>query len=76
MARPAGWADDLDAALRTRLKAGERFTIEQAYECIPDLMKKRPDAKNVEARVRDALQQLKHKGKAEFLEKGHYRLKR
>jgi len=76
MAGQPSWADELEALLRARHEAGEVFTSDDAYALIPELLHTRPDARNVEARVRDALQQLKHRGRVEFLsKKGTYRLR-
>jgi len=69
------WAEDLYALLQQRFRVGEMFTLDQAYELIPELVRLRPGAKNVEARIRDALQQLKHRRCLRFLsQKGTYRL--
>jgi hypothetical protein len=75
MTREQGWAGDLESLLRLNHQAGDTFVLRDAYALIPELQRLRPEAKNVEARVRDALQQLKHKGRVVFLaKKGTYRL--
>lgn len=74
------WMIDVGQLLRTRWQAGDQFTLAEVYEFIPKLQEMRPDSANihntdkVQTRVRDALQQLRHHRKIEFVGSGSYRL--
>ena len=75
MSREQSWVGDLDGLLRERFKPGDEFTLTDVYAFEPELLRTRPNAQNVRARIRDALQQLRHHRTLEFLEKGRYRLR-
>lgn len=69
MAASQTWAKEVEALLRAAYSPGQVFSISDAYLLIPGLSDGRRDASNVNARIRDALQQLKHQGKLEFMSK-------
>ncbi len=68
------WVADLERLIRNQWVSGDQFTIAQVYELSPHLEKLHPAARNLEARVRDALQGLRERRIVEFVNKGVYRL--
>src|SRR5690349_8074148 len=64
-----GWQDDI-AALLVRLPT--RFALADVYRFVPLLQAKYPDNHNVEAKVRQVLQQLRDDGQIRFLTEGNY----
>lgn len=69
------WQNDVEQLLRSRWARGEPFSLTAVYEFIPELQALHPSSQNVQARVRDALQGLRHRRVVEFLDKGRYRLR-
>lgn len=76
MAGAHNWVDDVETLLRSRFAVGVTFTTMEAYSIVPDLLRTHPNARNPQARVRDALQGLRLRRSVEFLAKrGTYRLR-
>jgi hypothetical protein len=70
------WTRDVEDALQAMgLEVGDEFKLIDAYRCVPLLTKLHPNNSNVEAKIRQQLQVLKHNGVLRFLDNnGNYQL--
>lgn len=70
------WTRDMEDALRAMgLELGDEFKLTDAYRCAPLLSKLHPNNSNVEAKIRQQLQVLKHNGVLKFIDNnGNYQL--
>ena len=70
------WTRDVEDALRAMgLEVGDEFELIDAYRCVPLLRHLPPNNSNVESKIRQQLQVLKHNGVLRFLDNnGNYQL--
>lgn len=71
----ATWLNILRSLVTSSWKAGQVFTLDDAYEFESTLASQFPNNKNVQAKIRQTLQQLRDAGEIEFADgKGSYKL--
>jgi 5-methylcytosine-specific restriction protein B len=71
------WLDDLETRLRANWAPGQQFTLEAVYNsCEDDLQQLHPENSHVRDKIRELLQQLRDRGRLEFIDNaGTYRLR-